>query len=75
MIFKYVDSDCQTELCHNASLTHKFTETFVSEGYIIHACCNLCVIVFLYIIFLTVKNTLLRMDESLGSLFNSIECL
>ena len=51
MILKYVDSDCQMELCHNSSLTHKY----ISEEYIIHACCSLFVIVFLYIIFLTVK--------------------
>ena len=53
MMLKYVDSDCQLEVCCNTFLTCKFTETSVPEGYVIHAYCSLYVMVFIYIIFLT----------------------
>ena len=54
MILKYVDIDCQMGLCHNASLTHKFTETSEMDTLYVPVV-TFSVIVFLYIIFLTVK--------------------
>jgi hypothetical protein len=69
VMLKYVGSDCQMELCYNASLTCKFTEVPVPEGYLIPAYYSLCVMVFLYIIFLTMGKKLVpRMDKSPGCL-------